>query len=104
MPNIDFSNVRLTIQQFQSVSDGKFNAGEVRLTSETGIEKMNNFVGRKWKNKESISHAEVIAIKQAFVKALQEGGVGDDALRRVREQLGLAPDCSRWRRRRSTSC
>ncbi len=45
---IDFSNVRLTIQQFQSVSDGKFNAGEVRLTSETGIEKVNNFVGRKF--------------------------------------------------------
>ena len=89
---IDFSNVRLTIQQFQSVSDGKFNAGEVRLTSETGIEKVNNFVGRSWKNKVSLSHAEVIAIKQAFVKALQQGGVGGEALRRVREQLGLAPD------------
>ena len=89
---INYSNVHLTIDQFQRVSNGTFNAGEVRLVSETEIEKVNNFIGRKWKNKESISHAQVIAIKQAFVKALQEGGVGDDALRRVREQLGLAPD------------
>ena len=89
---INYSNVHLTIDQFQRVSNGTFNAGEVRLTSETEIEKVNNFIGRRWKNKTTISHAEVIAIKQAFVKALQEGGVGDDALRRVREQLGLAPD------------
>ena len=89
---INYSNVHLTIDQFQRVSNGTFNAGEVRLVSETEIEKVNNFIGRKWKNKESISHAQVIAIKQAFVTALQEGGVGDDALRRVREQLGLAPD------------
>ena len=88
---IDYSNVHLTINQFQRVSDGTFNAGEVRLTSETEIEKVNNFIGRRWKNKTTISHAEVIAIKQAFVKALQDGGVGDDALRRVRAQLGLAP-------------
>ena len=89
---INLANVNLTIDQFQRVSDGKFNAGEVRLTSETELEKVNNHVKKTWLNKESISHAEVIAIKQAFVKALREGGVGDDALRRVREQLGLSPE------------
>lgn len=89
---INLANVNLTIDQFQRISDGKFNAGEIRLTSETSIEKINNHVRKTWLNKESISHAEVIAIKQAFVKALQQGGVGDDALRRVREQLGLSPE------------
>ena len=53
LPRVDYSNVNITIQQFQQIASGKFNAGEVRLTSETGIEKVNNFVGRTWKNKES---------------------------------------------------
>ena len=48
---INYSNVHLTIDQFQRVSNGTFNAGEVRLTSETEIEKVNNFIGRRWKNK-----------------------------------------------------
>ena len=30
---INFSNVHLTIDQFQRVSNGTFNAGEVRLVS-----------------------------------------------------------------------
>ena len=38
---IDYSNVHLTIDQFQRVSNGTFNAGEVRLVSETEIEKVN---------------------------------------------------------------
>ena len=39
-----------------------------------------------------ISHAEVLAVKDAFVKALQQNGVAADEINRVRRELGLAPD------------
>ena len=88
---INLSNVRLTIDQFQRVSDGKFNAGDVRLTSETGIEKVNNHVTFTLLNKKEISHDEVLAIKNAFVKALSDNHVGEAEIARVRQELGLAP-------------
>ncbi|MBR4611404.1 MAG: hypothetical protein IKO40_01680 [Kiritimatiellae bacterium] len=88
---INLSNVRLTIDQFQRVSDGKFNAGEVRLASETSIEKVNNHVTFTLLNKKKISHNEVLAIKNAFVKALSDNHVGEAEIARVRQELGLAP-------------
>lgn len=51
---------------------------------------MNNYVHRTWKNGESISHEEVLAIKDAFVKALALNGVAGDEIGRVRRELGLA--------------
>ena len=64
---INLSNVRLTIDQFPRVSDGKFNAGDVRLASENKIEKINNHVTFTLLNRKKIAHNEVLAIKNAFV-------------------------------------
>ena len=88
---INFSNVNISLDQFQAISSGKHNAGEVKLTSEHTIDKVNNFVTRRSKNNVSISHEEVIAIKNAFVKALKSNGVDGDELNKIREELGLAP-------------
>ena len=38
---INLSNVNISLQQFQEISSGKYNAGEVKLTSETEIDKVN---------------------------------------------------------------
>ena len=89
---INFSNVNVSIQQFDAVASGKFNAGEVRLTSETSLGKVNNFVKRTWKNDTSLSHEEVLAVKAAFFRALNSSGVVGEELARVRAQLGLAPE------------
>ena len=44
---INLSNVNVSIQQFQAVASGEVNAGEVKLTSETTLGKVNNLeVGR----------------------------------------------------------
>lgn len=89
--SINLSNVKISLNEFQRLSKGEYNAGEVRLAGETKLTKMNNHVGSFFINNEIISHDEVLAIKQALVKALSENGVGGDALARVRQELGLAP-------------
>lgn len=38
---INLSNVNISLRQFQEISSGKYNAGEVKLTSETEIDKVN---------------------------------------------------------------
>ena len=77
---INFANVNISLAQFQAVSKGKYNAGEVKLTSETTIDKVNNRVHRTGLNKTDFSHQEVLAIKQAFVKALKGGEMQVDDL------------------------
>ena len=89
---INLSNVNVSIQQFQAVASGEVNAGEVKLTSETTLGKVNNFVSRKWKNKTDHTHEEVLAVKSAFIRALNSCGVVGDELARVRARLGLAPE------------
>ncbi len=88
---INLSRVNVSLQQFQEISSGKYNAGEVRLADESTLEKMNHHVHLTGKNIEAISHREVLAIKEALVKALSQYGVAGDEINRVRRDLGLAP-------------
>ena len=88
---IDLNNVNITLNEFQRLSEGKYNAGEVRLVNESTLTKMNNHVHTTGKNVEIITHAEVLAIKEALVKALSQHGVQADEINRVRSELGLAP-------------
>lgn len=87
---INLGNVNISLQQFQALSSGEHNAGEVRLVDENTIDKVNNFVFRKYRNTVAIPQEEVLAIKNAFVKALSTGGVNEDELNNVRKELGLA--------------
>ena len=91
MARIDYSNVNISLQKFQEISSGEYNAGEVRLAGQDSLDKINNHVHFTGWNKVSLSHAEVIAIKDAFVKALCDGGVDGAEIDRIRVQLGLAP-------------
>jgi len=44
--NINLSRVNISLAEFQRMSDGKYNAGEVKLSSETGLKKVNNHIHR----------------------------------------------------------
>ena len=89
---INLSNVNISLQEFQEIASGKYNAGEVKLAGENRLGKMNNHVETWWfSNREKIDHEEVLAIKQAFVKALSKNGVGEAEINRIRQELGLAP-------------
>jgi hypothetical protein len=90
--SIDLSKVNISLQQFQTISSGKYNAGEVKLASETTLGKVNNHVHLTGSNATPLSHAEVLAVKNAFVKALSSGGVGAGEIARVRRDLGLSAE------------
>ena len=89
---INLDNVNISIRQFQAISSGKYNAGEVKLKNETTLVEINNHVHWAGRNVKAISHDEVLAIKDAFVRSLSQSGVGADAINRVRRELGLAPE------------
>ena len=89
---INLANVNISLQQFQKMSSGTYNAGEVKLTSETTLGRLNNHVVFTGWNGKSISHTQVLAIKEAFIRALSDNGVGQAAIDQVRRELGLAPD------------
>ena len=89
---VKFADVSISLKQFQAISSGRHNAGEVRLKDAHTIDKVNHYVSRTGRNKVSLSHAEVIAVKQAFVDALARGGVQADEIAKVRAQLGLEPE------------
>lgn len=41
---LDLANVNISLTEFQSIASGKYNAGEVKLASETKLGKINNHV------------------------------------------------------------
>ena len=88
---INLSRVNISLQQFQDISRGEYNAGEVKLAGESKLAKMNNHVHRIGKNTESISHAEVIAIKEAFITALTQNGIASEELNRIRISMRCSP-------------
>ena len=80
----------LSISDFQKISNGSFNAGDITLTSSGKLDKVNNHVGiLKGLNTKSISAATTLEVKNAFVQALKNAGVDEAALAGVREELGL---------------
>lgn len=42
---VDFANVNISLAEFQGISSGKYNAGEVKLASETKLGKVNHQPG-----------------------------------------------------------
>ncbi len=90
--SINLANVNISIREFQRVSSGDYNAGEVKLNSETTLGKVNHHVQLRGSNKVSLSHAEVIAVKEAFLKALSRSGVDAGRMAEIRRKLGLGAD------------
>lgn len=94
--SINLNNVNISLAEFQRLAKGDYNAGEVRLASENKLEKVNNHVHLTFLNHKTIDHAEVIAIKNAFVKALEDNGVSPERLNEIRQKLGLASSSVNW--------
>ena len=89
---INLANLNISLDQFQKMATGDYNAGEVALKSESKLTKINNHVHRLSANTKSISHEEVLAIKNAFMKALSANGVDMAEINKIRKELGLAPE------------
>ena len=87
MARIDYSNVSISLHQFEEVASGKYNAGEVKLTGQHTLERINNHIHFTRFNSTPIPHAEVLAIKNAFVRALSEGGVNAEEIMKLLRSL-----------------
>ena len=80
----------LTVTDFQKISNGTYNAGDITLTKSGKLDKVNNHVGilKGW-NTKTVSASKTLEVKNAFVEALRNAGVNDDELANVRKDLGL---------------
>ena len=58
----------------------------------TELVKVNNFVWRTSKNNVVLSHERILEVKEAFLNALERGGVGPAAMKEIRDRLGLPAD------------
>ena len=75
---INLANVSISLQQFQAVSNGKYNAGDVKLTGEHTLGKVNNHAHSTGKNRVPLSQAEIVAVlsEYLFSKIGTTTGVG----------------------------
>ena len=90
--SIDLSRVDISLKQFQKIASGKYNAGEVTLEGETKLGRTNHHIHFRSYNDTVLSHETVLAVKDAFVKALSAGGVDAAEIARVRQDLGLSAE------------
>ncbi len=86
---INLSNVNISLQQFQDISSGKYNAGEIKLTSENSLGKINNHVTLTRLNTTSLGIDEVLSLKDALVRTLRDNGVSEQTLAKLRVEIGL---------------
>ncbi|MCR5536913.1 MAG: hypothetical protein K6F05_05820 [Succinivibrio sp.] len=83
---------KFTLQQFTDISSGSYNAGDLELSTKNGqvqLTKVNNHKTFTFLNKHRISEANILEIKQEFVKTLKENGVKPELLHKIEHELGL---------------
>ena len=84
--------LNISLDQFRSISDGKYNAGQVDVTvnkdGSATLKEVNTHVHLTALNTATIDPAQTLEIKQAFVRALAPH-VSEDDLAAIRENLGL---------------
>ena len=82
----------ISLDQFRSISDGKYNAGQIDVTVKKDgtatLKKVNAHVHLTSLNTTTIDPAQTLEIKQAFVRAIAPHVNEEDAAR-IREDLGL---------------
>ncbi|WP_406043928.1 hypothetical protein [Succinimonas sp.] len=83
----------LTLKDFNAIASGSYNAGIVdyreNANHELKLIKLNNHVFRTSKNNKTLSPERILDIKEKFITALQKGGVSNDALNEIRDEIGI---------------
>ena len=86
----------LSLAQFNSIATGDYNAGQIDFRTKddgsTELVKVNNFVWRTSKNNVVLSHERILEVKEAFLNALERGGVGPEQMKNIRDQLGVSSE------------
>ena len=83
----------ISLAQFNKIATGDYNAGQVDFRTKddgsTELVKVNNHVWKTSKNDVILSPGRILEVKLAFLNALQRGGVTAEAIKEIRNRLGL---------------
>ena len=83
----------ISLAQFNKIATGDYNAGQIDFRTKddgsTELVKVNNHVWKMSKNDVILSPGRILEVKLAFLNALQRGGVTDEAIKEIRNRLGL---------------
>ena len=88
---LDLSKLRFSLDDFQKLSKGTYNAGEFRITDSGKLDIVNNHKTWTIFNHKSVDGTDAYAIRVAFAKAMAAGGLDKNAMKTVRKALGLGP-------------
>lgn len=89
--SINLNNLNISLDQFNAVSSGKYNIGQLKLGEDgASVYRTNNHKTLTFLNGESISPEESFALKVTFCKALADEGLSSEDIKSVKEKLGIA--------------
>ena len=88
---LDLNKLRFSLDDFQKLSKGTYNAGEFRITDSGKLDIVNNHKTWTIFNHKSVDGTDAYAIRVAFAKAMAAGGLDKNAMKTVRKALGLGP-------------
>ena len=86
----------ITLAEFNKIASGQQNAGQVDFETNSngeftgGLVKINNHIIRKRLNCVHLTGERVVAIKEAFLDALQKANVRAEDLQTIRAELGMS--------------
>ena len=87
---INLNNLNISLDQFNAVSNGKYNIGQLKLSDDgASVYRTNNHKTLTFLNTTKISPDEALAVKLAFCKALQKGGLDADKIAGIKIRLGI---------------
>ncbi len=87
---IDVNNINISLNQFDAVSSGKYNIGQLKFNADgTGVYRTNNHKTWTIFNNTKISMAESIAMRHAFCNALAKEGLSAADMDSIRSQLNI---------------
>lgn len=89
---LDLSGLRFSIDDFQKLTKGTYNAGDLCLTGSGKLDIANNHKTWTIFNGKQIDAGESFSIRVAFANALAEAGVSENNMKAIRLKLGLAED------------
>ena len=90
---INLSSLNISLDKFNNEASGVMNIGQIKLSSDgKSVYRTNNHETLTILNRTKISSEEALAVKFAFCKALSQEGLSQDAIKAVKQKLGIPGD------------
>ena len=91
---LDLNGLSFSVEDFQKLASGKYNAGHIILDKKGKLDIANNHRILTGLNRVRTNAADALAVRIAFADALEAAGVSEERMEAVRERLGLGADSS----------